>query len=260
MSEDPSWRRNCQMVTRSLQSLQKKIGVIRRSTKKLLTFADINKEREKIRETTRSANTEDVTAIQEALQMMERFMKIHPCYSMEGVKLMGEARQALNEYQTSCDAFYKQCMAVEEHSRNGRRQQQENRYALANEDEEEDFDEEPNEAQSLLGRQHASQRAQYEQELHNEIVAEVERETHEIAENLRDVNIIFNHITKLVEEQGGQLNEIDQNLSAAARSTRNGTEQLRRAEQHQNSSTRTKWMVIILLILISLVTLHILAN
>lgn len=251
------------MVTRSLQSLQKKIGVIRRSSKKLLTVADINKEREKIRETTRAANAEDVTAIQEALQMMERFMKIHPCYSMEGVKLMGEAQQTLNEYQTSCDAFYKQCIVVEEQSRSGGRQQQQqaNRFAMTNdEDDDDDFDEEPNEAQSLLGRQHASQREQYEQELHNEIVAEVERETHEIAENLRDVNIIFNHITKLVEEQGVQLNGIDENLTTAARSTRNGTEQLRRAEQHQNSSTRTKWMVVILLILISLVMLHILAN
>lgn len=252
MSEDPSWRRNCQLLTQSLQSLQKKISIIRRSTKKLVVPADITKEGEKIRELTRAAAAHDVSALQEALQMMERFLKIHPCYSADGVKLMGEAQHTLRDYQNACDGFYNTCIRVEEKNKGA---------SLANHLEDDvDDEDDAEESERLLATTKMTQRAKYEQELQNEIVLEIERETHEIAENVRDVNIIFSHITKLVEEQGVQLNQIDRNLEVAERSTRAGTEQLQRASNHQRQSTRFKWIIIVIVSLIVIISLHLLAK
>eukprot|EP00796_Vickermania_ingenoplastis_P000914 gene914-541_t len=192
MEDDPTWTLNCQTLSRSLQSLQKKISIIRRSTKKIVNVADINKARGKIRDTTRSANVEDVSSIQESLRIIERFMEVRPTYTMEGVQLMGDAQQALRDFQQACDMFYKTCIEVEESSRGSRAP-----FGLLPEEYEEDAEEEPTESQHLLSKG-PSQRARYEQELHNEIMAELERETHEIAENVRDVHIIFNHIAKLM--------------------------------------------------------------
>lgn len=254
MSEDLSWRRNSHLLTRSLHSLQKKITGIQRSTKKLITVADINQEREKIRETTRRANTEDVAAIHEAVRQMERFMEIHPCFTVEGIKLMGDSQQTLKDYQQSCDAFYNACISVE--------QKYSNRQSYLSEDSEKsELDEEIDESTTLLlkGNQQ-TQRLRYEQELHDEIVAELERETNEIAENVRDVNIIFSHITKLVMDQGVQINEIDRSLETTVQATRSGNEQLRRAAEYESKSSLWKWVIIGLLVLMLLVCLHLLAN
>lgn len=254
MSEDPSWRRNCNLLTKSLLSLQKKITTIRRSTKKLITVEDINREREKIRETTRHANMEDVTAIHEAVRQMERFMQIHPCFSVEGVKLMGDAQKTLKDYQQSCDIFYNSCIAVEK--------KYSERQSLARaEQENSDMDKEAGESSSLLmhGTQQ-TQRLRYEQLLHDEIVQELERETREIAENVRDVNIIFNHITKLVMDQGVQIDQIDQSLETTVQATRSGNEQLRRAADHAKKSNSWKWLIIALIILMLIVCLHLIAK
>lgn len=254
MSEDPSWRRNSNLLTRSLQSLQKNTTVIRRSTKKLITVGDINKEREKVRETTRHANTEDVASIHEAVRQMEKFMQIHPCFSVEGVKLMGDAQKTLKEYQQTCDAFYNSCITIE-------RKYSQRQSFLHTDQDNSDIEEETEESTSLLphGTQQ-TQRHRYEQRLHDEIVADIERETSEIAENVRDVNVIFNHIAKLVMDQGLQIDEIDRNVETAAQATRSGNEQLRQAAEYDRKSTSWKWLIVGLIVLMFIVCLHLMAN
>lgn len=247
--EDPGWRRSCQSLTGSLKSLQKKASNIRRSTKKIVSTADIAREREKIGECTRSAKNYDVVAIEEALRKMQLFMQLYPSFGAEGAKLMKDAQETVQEYQQVCDAFYRTCLEVEERSRRTRLQGMED-----------DDDDEDDESNALLESNRQTYARNVEQQLHDEMVAELERETNEISENVRDVNIIFRHIAQLVQEQGVQLDTVDENLMTASRATHNGTQQLERARNHQLSSTGTKWMVIAVLVLTVFITLHLLAK
>lgn len=257
MSDDPSWSTNAQLLTQTLHSFQRKIGTIRRSTRKLLNASDLKREREKVLEITRAANHEDLGTIHESMQAMERFMTTHPRFNLDGVKLMRDAQLSIREYQEASEAFFRKCVQLENEARpRGEGSQVARQFPLDPGNEDDDDAGEMTEAHHLLAPP-LSRREAYEQQLRQEVMAELERETQEIAENVRDVNVIFSHITQLVKEQGVTLETVDQNLTAAAHSTMSGADQLRRAEEHQNDFTRWKWATVILLVLILLVLLRI---
>lgn len=264
--DDPSWQRNCETLVRSLQSLDRKTATIRRGTNKLVSLRDMDKEREKIRQTTSGANSTEVQSIQDSMRLAEQFMRQNPTLNGEGVKLMNESQTALESYQAACDAFYKKCISVEESSRGKRG----GKPGRAFQDDSEDEGETnrllgTDEAGGSLAQQHQQQQQQsaksmFERDLYEDLMAERARETKEIADNVRDINEIFQQIHEMVDEQGVQLEVVDGNLSAAERATRNASQHLQRARQYQETSSRNKFLLIFVIILCIIVFLMLILN
>ncbi|KAF8276151.1 putative syntaxin [Trypanosoma cruzi] len=248
--EDPSWRRNCDLLTDALQSLERSTLQIRRSTNKLTTLRDIARERERVKQVTGRTNAKEVHAIQDALGLMEKYMRLNPAQLRgQGVKLTTEARVALEKYQKSCDAFYRKCISVEESLRSGRGT---TRVKMLSGTPASSDAEDVDENSDLLQRGAAgtfTQREMFERDLHDEIMAERRRETSEIAENVKDINEIFNHIHLMVEEQGDTLDTIEGNVGVAQQATRNAADSLRQAQRYQENPRRNKFLLLLVLFL-----------
>lgn len=189
------------------------------------------------------------------MRLVEQFIRQNPSLNGEGVKLKNESQAALESYQVACDCFYKKCISVEESSRGKRNSKSTRAFQDGSDDE--------GETNRLLGSDQpaAAQNAQetakavFERDLYEDLMAERARETREIADNVRDINEIFQHINEMVDEQGVQLEVVDANLSAAERATRNANRHLSRAQQYQETSTRNKFLFVFVLVAFALVSL-----
>ncbi|RNF09255.1 syntaxin [Trypanosoma rangeli] len=248
--EDPSWRRNCDLLTDALQSLDRSTSQIRRSTNKLTTLRDIARERERVKQVTGSTNAKEVHSIQDALGLMEKYMRLNPAQLRgQGVKLTTEAKVAMERYQNSCDAFYKKCISVEQSLRSS--QGTTHVKVLPGSQVSSDADE-ADETSDLLQKGAAgalTQKEIFERDLHDDIMAERRRETLEIADNVKDINEIFNHIHLMVEEQGDSLDVIEGNVGMAQQATRNAAQHLRQAQQYQETPKRNKFLLLFAFVL-----------
>lgn len=273
---DPSWVRNCELLTKALLSLDRSTSTIRRSTNKVYNLKDITKEREKVKSVTSSTNSKEVQEVQDTLKLLEKFIRLNPPQlSSQGAKLTTDAQVALQNYQQACDLFYKKCISVEEKFRDqpagsgvasgGRRNRGDGDVHVDIGSEDDDADE----GEGLLGNagksgrlqnqaQLHSQRDDFERTLHEEIMAERNREAKEIAENVKDIKEIFQHINELVGEQGVTLDEVEQNVGRANVATRNGVNHLRQAQQHQDDSRRNKMCLIFIMVIVFLVVIGLL--
>lgn len=248
---DPSWQRNCNTLVKALQSLDRKTAIIHRSTNKLVSTRDIQKERERIRQTTSTANGTDVQSIQDTMRLVEQCIRQNPALNSEGVKLVNESQSALESYQMACDGFYKKCIAIEGSSRERRQ----SKTARAFEDDSDD-----GESSRLLGTgdthgQQETAKAMFERDLYEDLMAERAVETREIADNVRDIHEIFAHIHEMVDEQGTQLEVVDANLSAAERATQNANRHLRQAQQYQSTSSGNKYLLFFIAVMFVIVLL-----
>lgn len=241
--EDPSWTRNCQSLTSSLQALDKKMSSIRRSTNKLGSLKDINREREKVKKTTASINSADVPALEEQLRLVDRFVHLRPNLRTEGVKLMTEAQSVLQNYRNVCDQFYMRCISVEETSRGKMSDRLDHSY-------EDNSGADDEAAEALPKTQVHTQKVTFEKDLYDDIMAERARETNEISENVKDINEIFQHINEMMGDQGAKLEIVDSNLTAAENATRGGNQQLRKAQQYQETTSRNKVLFLFLILTI----------
>ncbi|CCW67480.1 unnamed protein product [Phytomonas sp. Hart1] len=243
----PGLERNCEHLAKALQSLDRKTASIRRSTNKVISIKDINKERERVKHTTSTANSSDVHVIQDQLRQVERLIKLDPNLQMGGVKLMNDAKITLNAYQSACDNFYKRCIAVEESSREKR-----NQKTFSSHDGR-PYREDDDAALPLLKEGSATTaKMAFEDTLYQEIMAEKNRETQEIADSVKDIHEIFVHINEMVEEQGGQLETVNTNVSMAERATFNANENLRRAHQYQENSCNKKILMLFVIIMFAI--------
>ncbi|AAZ10588.1 syntaxin, putative [Trypanosoma equiperdum] len=257
--DDPSWQRNCDMLTHALQSLERSTSQIKRSTNKLVTLRDIAQERDKVKKVTSAANAKDVHAVHDALAFLEKYMRLHPTQLRgQGVKLSTEAQVVLENYKKSCDVFYKKCISLEESLRKNSATTRV-RIGTGDGSDVDDFDDE---GESLLPRgatAGSAQRQAFEDDLHNEIMAERVRETSEIAESVRDINELFNHINSLVAEQGVGLEIIEENVTRSSAATRNAVGHLQQARDSQQRSGRDKmfiFLIVVLMIMLLLVAYH----
>ncbi|KPA80261.1 putative mitochondrial QA-SNARE protein [Leptomonas pyrrhocoris] len=250
---DPSWRRTCNALTEQLQKLEQKVSVIRRITFRRSSADDIKKEREEVKKITREAKATDVQDIRKTVRLMERFIVLDKNLSDEGRKLAKDAEKTLQEYENACNEFYSKCIDSKggRGGQGGRAQQRAFRDASD--------DEAGSEVASLLVTE-PPQRVQFERDLYEELMLERQRETGEIADNVRDIHEIFQHINGMVNEQGEQLDVVDSNVSAAERATRNASQHLRRAQQYQTTSSRNKLLFICMMVMLVIVCVGLLIN
>ncbi|KAG5490550.1 hypothetical protein JKF63_00670 [Porcisia hertigi] len=248
---DPSWRRACDLLSKHLHSLGHKIAVIRRITNRRSAVEEIRREREEVKRITREANATDVQDIRKSVKCLERFILLDKSLTEEGRKLAKDAEVILQDYERVCNDFYRKCMEGE--SVRGAR----NSRALQMFREVSGDDDDENERQLLLATE-APQRVQFERDLYDELMVERQRETNEIADNVRDIHEIFQHINGMVNDQGEQLEIVDNNLSTAERATRNASQHLRRAQQYQGTSNRNKFLFICMMVMLAVVSVGLL--
>ncbi|KPI84087.1 putative QA-SNARE protein [Leptomonas seymouri] len=250
---DSSWRRTCSALVEQLQKLEQKVSVIRRITSRRSLADETKKEREEVKKITREANATDVQDIRKTVKLMERFIMLDKRLSDEGRKLAKDAEKTLQEYENACNEFYRKCID----GRGGRGGQssraQQRVFRDASDDEAE------SEGAPLLAAE-PPQRVQFERDLYDELMQERQRETSEIADNVRDIHDIFQHISGMVNEQGEQLDVVDYNISAAERATQNASRHLQRAQQYQTTSSRNKLLFVCMMILLIIVCVGLLIN
>ncbi|CUE76151.1 SNARE protein, putative [Bodo saltans] len=232
--EDPTVARQSALLVEALGAIEKASSGIRRSTSKVVSTADIVKERRKVRSLIEACTLHEVPSVQDALRFFDRYMRLHPEFN-RGMKLAGEAKSVLNSYQTASDKFYAKCCEVE---------------AADRRDSSQSDAEELTEKASFLDPRGTSQRHEFEQNLHDDIVSERNKEVREIAESVRDIHEIFVHINELVGEQGGQLEIIDSQVAASESATRNAADQLRMARDAQDKSRRNQVVLLIIVVII----------
>lgn len=255
---DPSWRRACDLLAKHLQALGQKTTTIRRITNRRSSAEEIKKEREEVKRLTREANATDVQDIRKAVKSFERFILLDKSLSDEGRKLAKDAEIVLQEYERVCNEFYRKCMdGGSARAAPGSRQLRTFRESSDNEEEGPSGGQ--TEGQALLATE-APQRVQFERDMYEELMLERQRETGEIAENVRDIHEIFQHINGMVNEQGEQLEAVDNNLSAAERATRNASQHLQRARQYQTTSARNKMLFVCMMVMLVIVSLGLLVN
>lgn len=249
---DPSWRRACNALAEQLQKLDQKVSSIRRITKRRSSAEDVKRERDEVKNITRDANATDVQDIRKTVKLMERFIVLDKNLSDEGRKLAKDAEKSLQEYENACNEFYRKCIDGKG-GRGGQSSRNQRVFREASDDEVE------SEGASLLATE-PPQRVQFERDLYEELMLERQRETGEIADNVRDIHEIFQHINGMVNEQGEQLDVVDNNISAAERATRNASQHLRRAQQYQTTSSRNKLLFICMMIMLIIVSVGLIIN
>jgi syntaxin 7 len=231
MIDDISWSRNAEAMTDAMQRLEKCTMTIRRSVGKIVTAKDIQREDPKVRSLVESVSKKEVPLMHDCLSFVERYMRLHSTSTAQGVKLASDARQVLNQFKITVEAFGKKCIAVEEKSRSRASQ----RLAQMEEGENDAAED-----QELLENREASAMQQkkedFEHALHQEILEHRKAEVTEIAENIHDINEIFQHINDLIGEQGEHLDLIEEQTSKAEEASRRAAEQLQKAQQQQRSN------------------------
>jgi hypothetical protein len=234
--EDPSVARQSKALIEALAAIDKACSGIRRSTSKVVSMSDVAKERKKVRNLIETCTHQEVPSVHDALRFFDRYLRLHPDFN-RGLKLANEAKTVLNSYQLACDTFYAKCCDVEAASRRN--------------DSPDDSGEELTEKVSFLdSRDKVSQRHEFEANLHDEIVAERNKEVREIAESVRDIHEIFLHINELVGEQGSQLEVIDGQIAASEAATRSAANQLRMARDAQDKSRRNQVVLLVIVIVV----------
>lgn len=92
-------------------------------------------------------------------------------------------------------------------------------------------------------------------EFNTEMIAEREEEIAEIASSMRDVNEMVGDLAVLVEEQGGEIDNIEFNVTEAESRTREGVGHLDEAERLQNKARNRTFCLLGIMFLIGAVVL-----
>lgn len=280
MATDPSLQRNTEMLVTALKHVDRASTSIRRSTAKLVTRDDIQRERNRVKPVIDETALTHIPQIHDSLKFFQRYLKLHKQFA-KGIKLVEEAKTTLDAFEDCSALFYAKCCDVDSRlsasngnatgatssssavvvvqgrgggSSSKRRRGRRDVYRM---EEGEDDTDNTHEEQELLSREQQQQQQQklvdqresFERRLHDEIMQERNREVMEIAESVKDIHDIFQHIHELVEEQGEKLDEVEGDLLKTEESTRQAAEQLRMAKDAADRSTQHRILIILLVVL-----------
>merc|ERR1711869_1080 len=107
---------------------------------------------------------------------------------------------------------------------------------------------------SLLEEQQRQEQQQAmlenEMEYRQAVIEERDEGIEAIQNSIGEVNEIFQDLAVLIDQQGGQIDDIENNIVATAVRTQQANEELVKAERHQRAS-RTRLCVVMVIILIA---------
>ncbi len=235
--DDPSVGRQTALLVEALATIEKASSAIKRSTTKVVSISDVARERRKVKSVIESCTHHEIPSVHDTLRFFDRYMRLHPQFA-HGVKLANEAKTVLNVYQSVSDRFYSRCCEAEMNARKD--------FSPDSSDGEELAEKAPFLESSGI----STQRQEFEVNLHDEIVAERNKEVREIAESVRDIHEIFVHINELVGEQGDKLQIVDDQVNASEQATRSAAEQLQMARDAQDKSRRNQVLLLIIVIVV----------
>jgi len=98
---------------------------------------------------------------------------------------------------------------------------------------------------------------QQELDLHSVLAEERANEIKKIHGGVEEINSIYKQLGYLVQQQGSQVDTVENNMSNLANHTQNATQELVKADNYQRK--RKKWSCIILFILVIIVLIAVLA-
>ena len=272
LATDPSLQRNTEVLVGALKHVDRASTSIRRSTAKLITRDDIQRERNRVKTLIDETAQTHIPQIHDSLKFFQRYLKLHKQFT-KGLKLIEEAKSTLDAFEDCSALFYAKCCEVDtklsssgvgssttsrsstsgtSSAQTGSKRRRGRRDVYRMEEGEDDADN-VHEEQELLSREQQQQvldqRESFERRLHDEIMDERNKEVLEIAESVKDIHDIFQHIHELVGEQGEKLDEVEEDLQKTEASTRQAADQLRLAKEAADKSTQHRILIILLVVL-----------
>jgi hypothetical protein len=253
------WKEVSEAATRTVDALESRAQELRRLCNRTVAGRDAAKAKQALREA-READGDLVAGAREVLQRLETHISAKPADAGIGAAIGKAAVMALEAFEAAQMALVRKIADVEaaaaSSSSGGGRSRRgggKGHRAAAGGDEDEDA----TEASTLVsrggsgpGQQHQQQET-FQVDVYDDIMRERSREVAEIAENIRHIHEIFEHISVMVAEQGEQVDQIATQVDHAADDVRRGRIELEQAKQHQEANRNLRCYVFMLIFIMA---------
>lgn len=238
--EDPAFARMQDGLCKALRNLDRHTAAMQRTAQRLHTAKDVQRAKEKLSQTMEGARG-DVATVHDTLGLLGKYLKINPQCRTESQRLSTDARATIQRFEETHASFWAKANAAE-------------KTFLRSGEDDDDEEEERGEGERPGGgkqqqQQQLASRDAFEQNLHDEIMAERQREVREIASNLADIHDIFVQLNELVGEQGVKIQVMEENATSAESQTSRGVTELREAGRlAMQRKKQTFWLGIAFLV------------
>lgn len=235
----------CQGVTEGLEKLSGSINNIRRLLKASSNTRASSRFEERLRRATEEASDEFKHFGEDVKVLSEWNPKnLSPTQRFTQDKLNKEFTNIINEFRT----LQKNAQEVKI------QQQQANKTSLQQEDENTPLMSESRQAYSSLQQQHQVLDVvnQDDVDFQTTLVTEREADIRDIEQGITEINSIFKDLGTLVNEQGAQIDTVEENISNLATNSENAAKQLNQANEYQKK--RRNWSCCVLAFLIVVLT------
>jgi uncharacterized coiled-coil protein SlyX len=252
------WKEVSEAATRTVDALESRAQELRRLCNRTVAGRDAAKAKQALREA-READGDLVAGAREVLQRLETHISAKPADAGIGAAIGKAAVMALEAFEAAQMALVRKIADVEaaaaSSSSGGGRSRRgggKGHRAAAGADEDDDA----TEASTLVsrggsgGQQHQQQET-FQVDVYDDIMRERSREVAEIAENIRHIHEIFEHISVMVAEQGEQVDQIETQVDHAADDVTRGRIELERAKQHQEANRNLRCYVFMLIFIMA---------
>eukprot|EP00672_Neobodo_designis_P019470 CAMPEP_0174841270 /NCGR_PEP_ID=MMETSP1114-20130205/9208_1 /TAXON_ID=312471 /ORGANISM="Neobodo designis, Strain CCAP 1951/1" /LENGTH=293 /DNA_ID=CAMNT_0016075451 /DNA_START=58 /DNA_END=939 /DNA_ORIENTATION=+ len=260
------WASLSAAATRTIDALEDRARALRRQSQRIVAPKDASRAKQSLRES-READGDLVSGARETLRRLEAHVQTAPANAGVTAALGKAAVMALESFEAAQMGLVRRVQEVESAAgaasgagRRGRNSGSRRSAAMASApgaaNATGDGDDDDEEGTALVPQssgsasQQQQQREAFQIDVYDDIMRERSREVAEIAENIRDVHEIFQHISVLVREQGEEIEKIESNVDGTADEVTRGRIELERARQHQRDNSSVRCYVIALCFII----------
>ena len=233
---DPAWQRMRDTLSQALGALDRQSNAIKRTTERLFSLKDVAEARKKVEGIILECH-DHVAQIHDSTAMLEKYVRLNPTVKTHAVKLCRDAQWSVENLQALRNGFVVKVTQLEKAG-------QKDANRRSRKDDEDEMTRQHSEGSELLAEERTAAPLKLDDNISEELQKERTKEMTEIADNLEDIQEIFQHIHTLVGEQGEALEVIDENVTDAEARTRRGAEDLRKARSYQ-SDARRKWCIFV---------------
>lgn len=237
----------CQGVTEGLEKLSGSINNIRRLLKASSNNRANSRFEDRLRKATEEASDE-FRHFGEDVKVLSEWnpKQLSPTQRFTQDKLNKEFTNIINEFRT-----------LQKNAQEVKIQQNANKASLQQEDENTPLMSESRQAYSSLQQQQQHQVLdvvnQDDVDFQTTLVTEREADIRGIEQGITEINSIFKDLGTLVNEQGAQIDTVEENISNLATNSENAAKQLNQANEYQKK--RRNWSCCVLTFLVVVLTI-----
>lgn len=251
------WKSLAAAATRVITALENRAADLRKKSARIVAPKDASRAKDGLR-SGRDGDSDTVAGAREILRRLEAHVQSHPHDAAVGAALGKAAVMALEAFEAAQMSVVRRISEVEQTaSAAGRRApvgsssaaptgpRRHAAVAIADGGDDEDA----TEASTLVpssggGQQRQTHLEPFQVDVYDDIMRERSREVAELAENIRDIHEIFQHISIMVAEQGEQIDAIEDNVDNAASEVTRGRVELEKSRQLQSANRNIRCYVI----------------